>query len=185
MSAARDRLLAKIVDWYAANGVGDTSMRTLAAAVGTSNRMLNYHFGSREELLAAVVEEICRAEQQALDDLVEMFDDAYDAAVAYWHRVADTAQAFAPLFFELSTHTMYGKPYAEQLRELVTRGWVDAFTRAFSNVTNPASAEQLARLSVAVGRGVLFDLALTGDRATADAVIHIFTTMVRETTPPA
>ena len=48
----RDVLLGKAIDWYAAHGVVDTSMRTLAAGIGTSNRMLNYHFGTREDLIA-------------------------------------------------------------------------------------------------------------------------------------
>lgn len=58
MSSPRERLLAAAVEHVAAHGVGDLSLRRLAAALGTSHRMLVYHFGSREGLLVEVVREV-------------------------------------------------------------------------------------------------------------------------------
>lgn len=173
-------MLGKVVEWFTANGVLDTSMRTLAAGIGTSNRMLNYHFGSREQLLAAVVERVCEAEREALDRFVSANQDPVEAGQQYWSHVADTARVFAPLFYELSAHAMYGKPYAEDLRQVLTDAWLSGFTQGFARVTTPEHAERLARLCLAVGRGLLFEMALTGDRATADSVIEEFTAMTRE-----
>ena len=56
MSEARQALLDKTIAHVAAHGLSDLSLRELAAAVGTSHRMLIYHFGSREGLVAAIVE---------------------------------------------------------------------------------------------------------------------------------
>ena len=53
-SQARERLLAAAVDQAMRGGIADLSLRELAAAIGTSHRMLLYHFGSREGLLVAV-----------------------------------------------------------------------------------------------------------------------------------
>jgi AcrR family transcriptional regulator len=175
----REALLARVVDWFATHGVLDTSMRTLAAGVGTSNRMLNYHFGSRDELLAAVVERVCEAERAALQDCLARDDDPVAAGERYWFHVAATAQAFAPLFFELSSHAMYRKAYAERLRVLLTEAWLCEFTRGFRRVTTPDQAARLARLCLAVGRGVLFEVALGGDRAAADRVVQEFTLLLR------
>lgn len=172
-------LLRRAVEWFADNGVLDTSMRTLAAGIGTSNRMLNYHFGSRDDLLAAVIEEVCRGERQALADCLAAAQDPFDAGEAYWGHVAETAAAFAPLFYELSAHAMYGKGYAEGLREVLTGAWLEGFTEGFSRVTTPDHAALLAGLSLAVGRGVLFGVALGGDRTRADAVVAEFTAMAR------
>jgi AcrR family transcriptional regulator len=177
----REVLLGRIVGWFAAHGVLDTSMRTLAAGVGTSNRMLNYHFGSREQLLAAVIERVCEAEREALAQFLAESIDPVDAGRRYWQHVADTASTFAPLFYELSAHAMYGKPYAESLRRVLTDAWLSGFTRGFARVTDATHAERLARLCLAVGRGVLFDAALSGDRAAADATIEEFTSMLRTT----
>ena len=175
----RDLLLRRIIDWFAAHGVLDTSMRTLAAGVGTSNRMLNYHFGSRQQLLAAVVSTVCEAEGEALEACLAAATDPVEAGRTYWRHAAETARVFAPLFYELSAHAMYGKPYAEQLRGVLTDAWLSGFRQGFARVTDEEQAERLARLCLAVGRGVLFEVALTGDRAAADAAIDEFTAMAR------
>jgi AcrR family transcriptional regulator len=177
--SARDRMLARVVEWFTANGVMDTSMRTLAAGIGTSNRMLNYHFGSREELLAAVIERVCESEREALETFVAQNVDPVDAGAQYWSHVADTATVFAPLFYELSAHAMHGKDYADDLRHVLSDAWLSGFTDAFARVTTLERAERLGRLCLAVGRGVLFEMALTGDRVAADSAIAQFTEMVR------
>jgi AcrR family transcriptional regulator len=46
-------------------GIADLSLRQLAAAIGTSHRMLLYHFGSREGLLAAVTRAVEEQQQPA------------------------------------------------------------------------------------------------------------------------
>jgi AcrR family transcriptional regulator len=176
----REVLLERIVEWFAVNGVLDTSMRTLAGGVGTSNRMLNYHFGSREQLLAAVIDRVCENERDALDRCLRATTDPVEAGSQYWGHVAEAARVFAPLFYELSAHAMYGKPYAERLRDVLTDAWVSGFTEGFARVTTQDRAERLARLCLAVGRGVLFEVALTGDRAAADSVIEEFTAMTRQ-----
>lgn len=169
MSAARDELLARCVAWFAEHGVGDTSLRTLATNVGTSHRMLLYHFGSREGLLAAVVESVEQGERDLLQRLLSEVEDPYAAGLAFWDHVADAAATFAPLYFELSGHAMQGQPWAAGLREWLTSGWTQALTDLWIRLGRPAEeAAELARVNLAAVRGLLFDLALTGDRAGAD-----------------
>ena len=54
-TSARERLLAAAIEYVSQHGVGEISLRGLAAALGTSHRMLIYHFGSREALLIEVI----------------------------------------------------------------------------------------------------------------------------------
>src|SRR5919199_2429138 len=54
----REKLLAAVIGYVAAHGFSDLSLREVAAAIGTSHRMLIYHFGSREGLLVAVVQAV-------------------------------------------------------------------------------------------------------------------------------
>ena len=56
-SQARDRLLEAAVQHALKKGIVDLSLREIALEIGTSHRMLVYHFGSREGLLVAVVRE--------------------------------------------------------------------------------------------------------------------------------
>lgn len=51
----RDELLDRITDHVLEEGLIGLTLRPVAAAVGTSDRMLVYHFGSRDALVSAVV----------------------------------------------------------------------------------------------------------------------------------
>ena len=88
---AREDLLARAVEWFTENGIGDTSLRAIGTALGTSHRMLIYHFGSREGLLTAVVEHVEQRERDLLAGLLETEDDPYEAGMRFWSQVADTA----------------------------------------------------------------------------------------------
>src|SRR5215210_7590078 len=69
-TSARERLLAAAMAHVAAHGVGDLSLRALAAALGTSHRMLIYHFGSREGLLIEVIRAVEDQQRAALAQLL-------------------------------------------------------------------------------------------------------------------
>ncbi|MDA0563825.1 TetR/AcrR family transcriptional regulator [Streptomonospora sp. S1-112] len=180
MSQAREELLDRVVAWFAEHGVGDTSMRALAGGLGTSHRMLHYHFGSREALLGAVIEHVERRERDALAGLLATDADPFAAGTAFWDHLADTAQVFAPLFFELSGHAMATRPAADPWRRRMATGWTDVLARLFRDAgAAPGRADTLARLALAQARGLLFELALTGDRPAADAAMGHFMAMLR------
>src|SRR5713101_2818105 len=64
-AAPRKALLAAVADYLLEHGLANLSLRPLAAATGTSARMLVYHFGSKERLIAEAMHEV-RARQQKL-----------------------------------------------------------------------------------------------------------------------
>lgn len=51
----RDELAQQATDYVLEAGLIGLSLRPMAAALGTSDRMLNYHFGSKDELVASVL----------------------------------------------------------------------------------------------------------------------------------
>ena len=51
----REALTAQALEYVLEHGLVDLSLRPLAAALGTSDRMLIYHFGSKERLVSAVL----------------------------------------------------------------------------------------------------------------------------------
>nr|WP_231747602.1 TetR/AcrR family transcriptional regulator [Auraticoccus cholistanensis] len=167
-------MLERAVAWFASNGVGETSLRSLAAGIGTSHRMLIYHFGSKEGLLAAVVEDVWRQQQTVLDDLLADAADPLAAAWSFWDQLADANDVFAPLFFELSASAMQGHAWAASLRTWMSV-WNDTLARLFRGLGHPPQrADVLGRTALAVTRGTLFELALTGDRAAADETVRAF-----------
>ncbi|MGN6721394.1 MAG: TetR/AcrR family transcriptional regulator [Marmoricola sp.] len=65
----RDVLLAGATDYALTAGLVGLSLRPVAAAVGTSDRMLIYHFGTRDALVSAITTESCRRAVAAIDSL--------------------------------------------------------------------------------------------------------------------
>ncbi len=165
------------MDFLAAHGVGHTSFRQMAAALGTSHRMLTYHFGSREGLLVAVVEVLEQNERDLLETLMaDAETDGRILAWRYWTHVADVAAVYGPLFFELASHAMRADEVDAPLRTGNHAMWVDALTRMWSRdrTLTPAVARRQARLNLAVARGLLQDLLLTGDRPAVDRAMARF-----------
>lgn len=172
---ARDELLTRSLDWFRQHGVADTSLRTLASGIGTSHRMLHYHFGSREGLLAAVVQQVETAERDLLTSVLSAHEDPVEAGRQFWAHVATAAQTFAPLYFELSGLAMQGLPFAEPLRTWLAAGWLEPLTDLWVALgEDRADAEVLARINLATVRGLLFELAITGDQEAVDAAMTRF-----------
>src|SRR5256885_16353177 len=72
----RDRTLALVADYVLEHGLEGVSLRPLAAALGTSTRMLLYDFGSKEALLDEALAEIRRRLAERLADMQSGRDDA-------------------------------------------------------------------------------------------------------------
>lgn len=178
MAEARDALLAKVLAYYAEHGVRDTSLRTLAAAIGSSQRMLHYHFGSREDVLAAVIDAVAGSQADQIAALFDDAEDPVDAGRRNWAATVDGAQMYGALWFELATHAMRGKPYAARLGEVMVEAQLREFTRIYAALTDPDRAERLARLTLAVGQGLIFDLLIDRDSSAADAAVELFSEMV-------
>jgi AcrR family transcriptional regulator len=176
-SQARDRLLAAAVAQAMRGGIADMSLRELAAAIGTSHRMLLYHFGSREGLLNAV----SRAVEEGQRGLVAEWGISALNAGELWQHFSDPQLWPAErLFFELYAHALRGRPGTEGFLDSAIEPWVAMLVPAITRETglDAKSARAEARLAVAVTRGLLLDLLATGDR---DGVTEAFERYLQHT----
>ncbi|MGB7419319.1 MAG: TetR/AcrR family transcriptional regulator [Erythrobacter sp.] len=64
---SRETLLPPLAAHVLEHGLGGASLRPLAKAAGTSDRMLLYHFGNKETLVRALLEYIAGVYSAALD----------------------------------------------------------------------------------------------------------------------
>jgi AcrR family transcriptional regulator len=168
-------LLEKVIAELDRNGLGERSLRDLAAAVGTSHRMLIHHFGSRAGLLLAVVDEVERAERARAVDAAMSQGPAATIRDS-WRRLADrTFSGRERLFFECYARALQGEePFAQMLPGAV-EDWVDAITTAQQVTGVPRRTARVnARLGLALMRGLLLDLLATGDRTATDGAIEAF-----------
>jgi len=168
----RRELTDAVVDDFAVRGIGERSLRDIAAAVGTSHRMLLHHFGSREELLLAVVGEVERRQMALLSELPE---DPAEAIAAMWASLrAPELRPFERLFFECYSRGAAGEqPFVRMLPGAVD-DWL-ASAAATGRDVDP----NLVRLGLAVTRGLLLDLVATEDLPGVDAAAAAFTELVR------
>ncbi|MDM3974741.1 TetR/AcrR family transcriptional regulator [Mycobacterium marseillense] len=164
----RRQLLDALVTEFATGGIGDRSLRAVADAIGTSHRMLLHHFGSREDMLVAIVEEV---ERRQMGLLTELPTDAAESFAAMWADVRRPELRHAErLFFECYARGAQGeKPFARMVP-----GAVDGWLREVEQVSDGPVDPALARLGLAVIRGLLLDLVATNDDVGVDAAARAF-----------
>lgn len=174
----RDALLDRAVEYCMQHGIGEISLRELAAAIGTSHRMLSYHFGSKRGLLIAVSHEAERRQLAALADLTVDSADADLASISrrFWRRLRQPELApLERLFFELYGQALQGRPHATPFLDGIVDSWIEPSVpalMAFGLSESEARAE--ARLGLAVVRGLLLDVLATGDDTGVDAAFDRF-----------
>lgn len=173
---ARQRLLAATIAYVAEHGAGGLSLRALAAAIGTSHRMLIYHFGSKEGLLVALVREMEARQRAALVDLDLSAATPAELVRQMWRRLSDEALwPHERLFFDLVGQALRGRPGTAPLLDGLVETWVELGTEINQRHGVPLElARSHARLGAAVARGLILDLLATGDRAGVDEAMEAY-----------
>lgn len=173
----RRDLLDAVIATVAADGIGGRSLRDIAAASGTSHRMLIHHFGSRDELLLSIVEEVERRQTTMLDD---MPDEPAAAIEATWADVSrPELRPFERLFFECYARGAQGEEPFTRLIPQAIGGWLTA-----AQAHDPGLDPALVRLALAVSRGLLLDLVATDDDEGVAAAATAFAGLVRLASGP-
>lgn len=178
-TSSRDRLLAATMDYVTQHGIGELTLRQLAKALGTSHRMLVYHFGSKEGLLTEVVRR-SEAEQRTLTAQLMADTNAapIEQARRVWSQLADKQMwPRERLFFEVYGQALQGRPHTRALLDEIVDAWLEPLVAINQRLGLPIrDARAAARLGLAVTRGLLLDLLATGDRRGADAAMEHFLT---------
>ncbi len=170
-------LLTAVIREIRENGFSDRSLRDIASAVGSSHRMLIYHFGSREGLLEAVVTAELTEARTADEELFH--HEQGEGLRARWERSkSPSEQSFDKLFFELAAHAARRRPETERFRAEYVEPWLNMSAQAAEAAgADPTTARALTRLDVAVLIGLGLDRLLTGDETELDAAFDAYDEM--------
>jgi len=166
----KDRLLDACADHALAHGLPDR-LEPLAAATGTSARMLIYHFGSRDDLLRAVLGRARQRQLAAFGDLLRLRpDEPYPATLARaWRAMAGAdGQPYLRMFAQWRESAV--QQLWPDFRRAATTDWLGPLEEGLRSLGRP----HLATLALAVIRGLLMDLDATGDTARTDRAFHDF-----------
>lgn len=173
----KEQLVEKAIAYVSEHGLSDVSLRELAAGMGTSHRMLLYHFGSKDGLLVEVSKQVERRQQEVLEELLESSKgDRLDLARTFWRQLRSPELApMERLFFELYGQGLQGRPYATGLLSGIVEDWLEkAVAPLVASGMSVPEARAEARLSVAVVRGLLLDVLATGADVEVDAAYELY-----------
>ncbi len=171
----RNQFLEKCLAYFLRHGVANLSLRPLAAAVGTSARMLLHYFGSKEALIAEVMGQVQARLQTAFHDLTVDHGaaDRENLIQDFWKVLsARPNQPALRLLFEVQ---MLALQNPKRYRRYLTRtsaSWRELIERAL-----PAGQKNAisATLYTAVIDGLLLELLSTGDLKRASRALALFT----------
>ncbi len=177
VSPRRVELLELAYQYVLEHGVGDLSLRPLAAAINSSPRVLLFLFGSKAELVQALLARARQDELELLDRIGPVGDggDLATFAPELWGWLAaDERRALLTLWLEGYARSLSDPdgPWADFARATVQE-WLDVLARAQpAEVRDSAAAERQRTLILAVLRGGLLDLLATGDEARTTRAIE-------------
>ena len=166
----RERLLDACTDFALQQGLPDR-LGPLATAVGTSPRMLLYHFGTKDALLREVLRRARERQRQDFGDLLRPRpDEPYLTTLSHaWSAMTTpTARRYLEMFGRLREDS------EQQLwpgfRLQATTDWLTPLQEGMSSVGRP----QLATVVLAVIRGLIMDLEATADTPRVDQALTDF-----------
>ena len=94
-SNQRERLLDAAVECFAADGIGATSLRNIAVKAGVTPALVNYYFGSKEQLLDAfIAERVAPVVAVLRENLLAAGTDPRALLTAFVHGIHDAVARF-------------------------------------------------------------------------------------------
>jgi AcrR family transcriptional regulator len=168
--------LERAYEYVLAHGLTDLSLRPLAAAIGSSPRVLLFLFGSKDELLRAILGR-AREEEVALLERVaaEPGDGLADVALAVWRWLADREhRGLLVVWSESYVRSLVAPdgPWAGFAQDTV-EDWLRLLARAQPTRRRAGRRAEAERtLVLAILRGALLDLLASGDEQRTTAAVR-------------
>ncbi|MCU1659762.1 MAG: TetR/AcrR family transcriptional regulator [Pseudonocardiales bacterium] len=169
-------MLPAIVSILRERGPQGFFLGTIAEEMGTSSRMLIYHFGSRDELLGRAMRVVREETIQYLNDpppstLLEAVDKWWDY---YMVNLSDMQ-----LFFHLASRRFEEPGRFTEFASNAVDSWVEYFASSIeAEGRSPEFARVLGRLTIAAMRGLTVDFLITGDKDHVDSSLDAFRSLL-------
>ncbi len=153
----RTLLVARLADHVLAHGMASTSLRPLAAAVGTSDRMLLYYFADKAELIGAVLADVAARMTTLLDAHrapVPMSPALLEANVM--QMLTDPAVwPYLQLWLEIASLSARGDTTCRHVGENIARGFVAWLADQLESDDSQSGTDAAVRLLMSIEGAVL------------------------------
>lgn len=177
----RVELLDGAVEYAMTHGFSELSGRPVAAALGVTMTTLTHHFGTKEQLLQAILARLRERILAATSELAGQNPTLPEAARAIWDWSADPQRReMFGLFFAVYGRALQAPKLFAEFRAHVVADWMGVLLDAQAPDAGPSEARRRATTVIAMIRGLLLDLLDTGDR---DRVEDAFTAFLDQLAP--
>jgi AcrR family transcriptional regulator len=160
----RDEVAEAATDYVLEHGLVGLSLRPLAAELGTSDRMLLYHFDGKDDLVATVLRVSNDRSVARIRDLPPA-PDVRTAVLGLWRAVTSPSlDRCQRMYVEAAALGLFGRePYVSVVRE-ANELWVAVVARHLvDSGAPPDQARRAVALLDAAFMGFQLDLPLDGD----------------------
>lgn len=167
VESRRQDIIQRLTDHVLAEGLSASSLRPLAKAAGTSDRMLLYYFPDKGALIAAVLEVVAARMVILLDARKDPGPLPYALLKRQLLDIAfaDDLWPYMRLWLEMASLAALGDPVFRAVGEQMGRGFL-AWGTAQLDSAGPAAREiEAARLLVAIEGTLLLKSVGLGDIA--------------------
>jgi AcrR family transcriptional regulator len=178
MSGARKQeLLDAAIAYLIAHGVADFSLRPLADEAGTSARLLLFHFGSKEQLLQDVLDEVQARLKRSFVALASAPASHESPMKRFWLWAIERRNLpYLRLLYEVHFIALQNPAAYARYLETSTLAWVDLIAQYLPPTLGNRA---VATLCGAVFDGLLIELIGSGDRQRTTQALDAFVVMLR------
>jgi AcrR family transcriptional regulator len=166
----REQILERLADHVLEHGLEASSLRPLAAAGGTSDRMLLYYFADKAEILACVLDLVTQRLANLLAPAARRTPQPYaKLRASIWAVVrADELQPYMRLWLDIAARAARDEPPFRTVGERIARGFL-AWGAAQLKVANERErAAQAARLLTEIEGMLVLEAVGLGDACKAN-----------------
>jgi len=180
MSERKEELLDAAIRYLVDNGLADLSLRPLAARIGTSARLLVFHFKSKEGLIGEVLDEVhARVQASFVEITTARRPPRVTPMKLFWLWATNKRNLpYLRLMYEVHFIAMQNpRAYARYLQR-TSFNWVELIE---ARLPDEMRTKSTATLCAAVFDGLLMELLSTGDlRRTTRALDDFVAMLLRE-----
>jgi AcrR family transcriptional regulator len=180
MRGRREDLIEKSLNYMLEHGVAGLTLRPLAGKIGTSARLLVYHFGSKDGLITAVMDEVrARIQRSFADVLAGPCNRRGKGEMhAFWAWTIHPANLRSMrLLFEVQVLAIQDPAKYARYLEGTSSSWLEVIEASLPPSKNNRA---IATLCAAVIDGLLLEYMSTGDAWRTTKALNLFTRLMAE-----
>ncbi|MFZ6657675.1 TetR/AcrR family transcriptional regulator [Undibacterium sp. TJN19] len=173
----RDELRDNALNYFLEHGLAELSLRPLAEHIGTSARLLIYHFESKEKLITVVMEEVRSRVQLSVMKMMQA-NRGEASMESFWSWITDKENIrYVRLLFEVQVLAMQNPAIYAQFLSDTSSSWLDVLEHG---IPESAQRRTIATLCSGVIDGLVLEYMSTGDLDRTTAALKFFVSLLSQ-----